>query len=154
MRVLCLTVALSLFAGEDWPKRKKPTAIVELGAAGEWDFPGGKLGPTAAPAFTISLTHSRARGADDRGRRRRDASHGVARDSHPVSTTAVRGAFTISLTHSRARGADDRGRRRRDASHRVARDSHPVSTTAVRGRSGIRAFSAFERFGRHFEAMP
>ena len=67
MRVLCLTVALSLFAGEDWPKRKKPTAIVELGAAGEWDFPGGKLGPTAAPAFTISLTHSRARGADDRG---------------------------------------------------------------------------------------
>ncbi len=44
-----------------------------------------------APAFTISLTHSRARGADDGGRRRRDASYGVARDSHPVSTTAVRG---------------------------------------------------------------
>ncbi len=38
------------------------------------------------PAFTISLTHSRARGADDGGRRRRDASYGVARDSHPVST--------------------------------------------------------------------
>ena len=35
------------------------------------------------PAFTISLTHSRARGADDGGRRRRDASYGVARDSHP-----------------------------------------------------------------------
>jgi hypothetical protein len=35
---------------------------------------------------TISLTHSRARGADDGGRRRRDASYGVARDSHPVST--------------------------------------------------------------------
>ena len=33
-----------------------------------------------------SLTHSRARGADDGGRRRRDASYGVARDSHPVST--------------------------------------------------------------------
>jgi hypothetical protein len=29
------------------------------------------------PAFTISLTHSRARGADDGGRRRRDASYGV-----------------------------------------------------------------------------
>jgi hypothetical protein len=27
-----------------------------------------------------------ARGADDRGRRRRDASYGVARDNHPVST--------------------------------------------------------------------
>ena len=93
------------------------------------------LGTAAAPACTISLTHSRARGADDRGRRRRDASYGVARDSHPVSTTAVRGpACTISLTHSRARGADDRGRRRRDASYGVARDSHPVSTTAVRGR--------------------
>ena len=34
------------------------------------------------PALTISLTHSRARGADDGGRRRRDASYGVARDSH------------------------------------------------------------------------
>ena len=38
------------------------------------------------PACTISLTQSRARGADDGGRRRRDASYGVARDSHPVST--------------------------------------------------------------------
>ena len=38
------------------------------------------------PALTILLTHSRARGADDGGRRRRDASYGVARDSHPVST--------------------------------------------------------------------
>jgi hypothetical protein len=38
------------------------------------------------PAFTILLTHSRARSADDRGRRRRDASYGAARDSHPVST--------------------------------------------------------------------
>ena len=34
------------------------------------------------PALTISLTPSRARGADDGGRRRRDASYGVARDSH------------------------------------------------------------------------
>ena len=38
------------------------------------------------PAFTISVTHSRVRGADDGGRRRRDASYGVARDSHPDST--------------------------------------------------------------------
>ena len=30
------------------------------------------------PAFAISLTHSRARGADDGGRRRRDASYGAA----------------------------------------------------------------------------
>ena len=37
-------------------------------------------------AFAISLTLTRARGADDGGRRRRDASYGVARDSHPVST--------------------------------------------------------------------
>jgi hypothetical protein len=34
------------------------------------------------PAFTFSLTHSRARGADNGGRRRRDASYGAARDSH------------------------------------------------------------------------
>ena len=38
------------------------------------------------PALTISLTHSRARGADDGGRRRRDASYGVARDSHGRKT--------------------------------------------------------------------
>ncbi len=84
-------------------------------------------------AFTISLTHcARARGADDGGRRRRDASYGVARDSHPVSTTAVRGtALTVLARISRARegrGADAGGRRRRDASYGVARDSHPVST--------------------------
>jgi hypothetical protein len=56
-----------------------------------------------APAFTISLTHSRARGADDGGRRRRDASYGVARDSHPVSTTAVRGGRVHHLSHPLAR---------------------------------------------------
>ena len=54
------------------------------------------------PALTISLTHSRARGADDGGRRRRDASYGVARDSHPVSTTAVRGALMASLAERSA----------------------------------------------------
>src|SRR5580658_7116183 len=43
------------------------------------------------PALTISLTHSRARGADDGGRRRRDASYGVARDSHTVSTISTCG---------------------------------------------------------------
>ena len=47
-------------------------------------------------AFTISLTHSRARGADDVGRRWRDASYGVARDSNPVSTTAA--ACSLSPT--------------------------------------------------------
>ena len=47
---------------------------------------GGDTEDEGNPAFTISLTHSRARGADDGGRRRRDASYGVARDSHPVST--------------------------------------------------------------------
>jgi len=52
MRVLCLTVALSLFAGEAWFEEKEPTAIVELGAAGEWAFPSGRLGPTAAVEFT------------------------------------------------------------------------------------------------------
>ncbi len=41
------------------------------------------------PACTISLTHSRARGADDGGRRRRDASYGVARDSHRRKTRGL-----------------------------------------------------------------
>jgi hypothetical protein len=36
--------------------------------------------------FSPLLLPTRARGADDGGRRRRDASYGVARDSHPVST--------------------------------------------------------------------
>src|SRR5580704_7710607 len=55
------------------------------------------------PAFTISLTPSRARGADDGGRRRRDASYGVARDSHRRKTrrlanpTALSGFCTKSL---------------------------------------------------------
>ena len=54
-------------------------------AAADFFFRNGAAG-VVGPAFTISLTHSRARGADDGGRRRRDASYGVARDSHPVST--------------------------------------------------------------------
>ena len=55
------------------------------------------------PAFTISLTHSCARGADDGGRRRRDASYGVARDSHPVSTIRCGGSRSPSLSPTRAR---------------------------------------------------
>jgi hypothetical protein len=47
--VLCL---MSLFASAAWAEEKEPTAIVELGAAGEWDLPGGRLGPTAAVEFT------------------------------------------------------------------------------------------------------
>ena len=47
---------------------------------------GDTEGSAENSRVTISLTHSRARGADDGGRRRRDASYGVARDSHPVST--------------------------------------------------------------------
>jgi len=50
--VLCLTAALLLFGGAAQVEEKEPTAIVELGAAGEWDFPSGKLGPTAAVEFT------------------------------------------------------------------------------------------------------
>jgi hypothetical protein len=41
------------------------------------------------PRVTFISHHSRARGADDGGRWRRDASYGVARDSTPVSTTAA-----------------------------------------------------------------
>ena len=50
------------------------------------------------PRVTISLIHSRARGAHDGGRRRR-------RDSYPVSTTAVRGPRVPSLSSTRAREA-------------------------------------------------
>ena len=42
----------SLFVGEAWAGEKEPAAIVELGAAGEWDFPGGRLGLRAAVEFT------------------------------------------------------------------------------------------------------
>jgi 2,4-dienoyl-CoA reductase-like NADH-dependent reductase (Old Yellow Enzyme family) len=48
----------------------------------------GGISPLQKIAVTFSplLLPTRARGADDGGRRRRDASYGVARDSHPVST--------------------------------------------------------------------
>jgi hypothetical protein len=57
--------------------RSRPESVVASGALKD---------QRKIPALTISLTHSRARGADDGGRRRRGASYGVARDSHPVST--------------------------------------------------------------------
>src|SRR6202051_3984941 len=41
------------------------------------------------PASTISLTHSRERGADDGGRRRRGASYGGAGDSHRRKTRGL-----------------------------------------------------------------
>jgi hypothetical protein len=47
--VLCV---MSLFANVAWAEEKEPTAIVEIGGAGEWDFPKGGLGPTAAVEFT------------------------------------------------------------------------------------------------------
>ena len=47
---------------------------------------GGTERSAEISRVNLILTHSRARGADDGGRRRRDASYGVARDSHPVST--------------------------------------------------------------------
>lgn len=50
--VLCLTGALAVLAAPAHAEEKEPTAIVELGAASEWDFPSGKLGRTAAVEFT------------------------------------------------------------------------------------------------------
>jgi len=47
--VLCL---MSLCASAAWAEEKEPAAIIELGGAGEWDFPQGKFGPSAAIEFT------------------------------------------------------------------------------------------------------
>src|SRR5271156_1136126 len=47
--VLCL---MSLFANAAWAEEKEPTAIVEIGGAGELDFPKGGFGLTAAVEFT------------------------------------------------------------------------------------------------------
>ena len=62
-----------------------------MGATAVAELPGRRLiagllraAAGARVAFAISLTHSRARGADDRGRRRRDASYRVIADSTPV----------------------------------------------------------------------
>ena len=62
------------------------TALGLARASKRWWRPAALKDQRKIPAFTFSVTHSRARGADDGGRRRRDASYGVARDSHPVST--------------------------------------------------------------------
>jgi hypothetical protein len=43
-----ILLARMAYAAEE----KEPTAIIELGGAGEWDFPKGKIGPTAAVEFT------------------------------------------------------------------------------------------------------
>ena len=58
--------------------RSRPETVVASG--------GTEGSAENSPRSPFLLTHSRARGADDGGRRRRDASYGVARDSHPVST--------------------------------------------------------------------
>ena len=60
--------------------RSRPETVVASGALKD---------QRKIPALTISLTHSRARGADDGGRRRRDASYGVARDSHRRKTRGL-----------------------------------------------------------------
>ena len=70
-------------------------ALMMAGAGGATRARGGARQPSGfnncdeGLALTLFVTHSRVRGADDGGRRRRDASYGVARDSTPVSTTAV-----------------------------------------------------------------
>ena len=60
--------------------RSRPESVVASGALKD---------QRKIPASTISLTHSRARGADDGGRRRRGASYGVARDSHRRKTRGL-----------------------------------------------------------------
>ena len=58
--------------------RSRPETVVASGRT-ERSAESGRV-------YLSLYPHARARGADDRGRRRRDASYGVARDSHPVST--------------------------------------------------------------------
>ena len=51
--VLCLTAALSTFVATAQAEEKEPTAIIELGGAGEWALPGtSSYGPSAAVEFT------------------------------------------------------------------------------------------------------
>jgi hypothetical protein len=57
------------------------------------------------PRSPLLLTSRAREAAHDGGRRRRDASYGVPRDSTPVSTTAMRGlSWHRSLSGARARG--------------------------------------------------
>jgi hypothetical protein len=60
--------------------RSRPESVVASGALKD---------QRKIPASTIFLIHLRARGADDGGRRRRDASYGVARDSHRRKTRGL-----------------------------------------------------------------
>jgi hypothetical protein len=54
MRILLLVAALLPFAAEAQAEEKEPSAIVEIGGAGEWGLPGGasSFGPSAAVEFT------------------------------------------------------------------------------------------------------
>ena len=49
-----LAAVLLLFAGEAQAEEKEPSAIFEIGAAGEWGLPGGasSFGPSVAIEFT------------------------------------------------------------------------------------------------------
>jgi hypothetical protein len=50
--VLCLMVALSTFVATSRAEEKEPTAIIELGGAGEWGLPGASsFGASAAVEF-------------------------------------------------------------------------------------------------------
>jgi hypothetical protein len=95
-----------------------------VGSACSATFVLSRLGTGAL--FTFIAPHSRARGADDGGRRRRDASYGVARDSHTVSTTAVKGSICAFPTQTeRCRTAGSR-----------ASENGRLSLTRVRGLAG------------------
>jgi hypothetical protein len=52
--LLGFIAALLLFAGTALAEDKEPSAVVELGGAGEWGLPNGgsRFGPTAAVEFT------------------------------------------------------------------------------------------------------
>jgi hypothetical protein len=54
MRLITSVLVLgALLSTDALAEEKEPTAIVELGAAGNWDFPGGgSLGPTVSVEFT------------------------------------------------------------------------------------------------------
>src|SRR5436305_14234243 len=52
---IALLITPSLAAAEEKEKEKEPLAVVSLGPAGEWGFPGGKFsrGPSAAVEFSL-----------------------------------------------------------------------------------------------------
>ena len=52
---IALLISPGLAAAEEKEKEKEPLAVVALGAAGEWGFPGGKFsrGPSAAVEFSL-----------------------------------------------------------------------------------------------------